>query len=359
MAFSPELQQKLDYYEQVYYSLDEPIPFKGDLLCYPVLVKDYYNFYNCFGCLSMDKMVKTIVDENGMPKKVSNPKGIGQSYLEYLIDEMKDPLKGPFLTQQLMNLLELVFHIPKGMYCPHCKKVIPYDEVLKNMQSYVEAKKKEMSDIYTALAKEEQKEQKEVEKDKLEIPNELLKQIENMARNEYFLNETICPECGEKLRDVFSLKNDNGICTLIVKDTEINAKDFDEFKALVPRQNILDYDGDMYLDAELKEELELKAKLQNSDYTAPTLEKQLVCVNISTGIGFEELKNYTMRKLSLMLRLIDKKETYYAMFQASMSGMVTFKEGTIKHWVFSDDKKNIKDELTNLDTFEKKFAHVT
>ena len=58
-----------------------------------------------------------------------------------------------------------------------------------------------------------------------------------------------------------------------------------------------------------------------------------------------------------MLRSVDKMHTYYAQIQAQMSGMVTFKEDP-KHWIFSDDKKNIKDELTALDDFTKKFDNV-
>lgn len=358
MAFSEELKEKLDYYEQIYYSLDKPVPFKGELFCYPVLVKDYYTFYNNFGCLSMDKMTKTIVDEFGKSKKVSNPKGIGQSYLEFLIDELQSPTKGAFLTHQLMNLFELIFHIPKGMYCSKCGKIHSYEDTFKNLDQYVENKKKEAQAYFESNFKNlDSQEFKDMGTP--QIPKEIIDNITEIAKNEFFLNETVCPDCGEKLRDVFSIKRENSIPTIMIKNTELTAKDFDELKALIPRQNILDYDDDVYMDADLKEELDLKAKLQNKDYTSPTLEKQIVCVSIATGISFEELHNITMRKLSLMLRLIDRKETYYAMLQASMSGMVTFKEGTIKHWIFSEDKKNIKDELTNLDSFEKKFAQVT
>ena len=52
------------------------MPFKGGLEVHPVLVEDYYNFYACFPCLTMDKNTKTIIDEMGRPKKVSNPQGI-------------------------------------------------------------------------------------------------------------------------------------------------------------------------------------------------------------------------------------------------------------------------------------------
>jgi hypothetical protein len=82
----------------VYFSLDKPIPFKGGLMVHPVLVEDYYNFYASFPCLTMDKNTKTIIDEKGRPKKVSNPKGIAQSYLAYLIEMMEDPNNGGLTT---------------------------------------------------------------------------------------------------------------------------------------------------------------------------------------------------------------------------------------------------------------------
>ena len=43
---SEQLQKKLDLWEQCYFSLDDPVPFKDNLLVYPVLVKDYYKFYS-------------------------------------------------------------------------------------------------------------------------------------------------------------------------------------------------------------------------------------------------------------------------------------------------------------------------
>ena len=39
-----EFASKLKYYEQNYFSNDEPVPFVGDLKIYPVTVKDYYKF---------------------------------------------------------------------------------------------------------------------------------------------------------------------------------------------------------------------------------------------------------------------------------------------------------------------------
>jgi len=60
----------------------------------------------------------------------------------------------------------------------------------------------------------------------------------------------------------------------------------------------------------------------------------------------------------MLLKTVDRKNTYYAQLQASMSGMVEFKE-PIKHWIFSDDKHNIAKELTSYETFKNKFSAVT
>ena len=192
-----------------------------------------------------------------------------------------------------------------------------------------------------------------------DLPADLIKLLNASAQNGFLDQATTCPDCGGRLRSTFDIVADEkGKKRMYIKDVEISSRDFDELKAIIPRQNILDYDGDMYMDADLKEELELKARLQNSDYTSPSLEKTLVCVAIGTGFTFEYLKGISMRKLSLLLRTIDKKETYYAQYQASMSGMVKFKEDP-KHWIFSDDKKNITKEFTSLDDFTKKFDKVT
>lgn len=296
----------------------------------------------------MDKNTKTIIDEMGRPKKISNPQGIAQSYLQYLIDTMEDPKNGSVVTQQVMSLFELIFHIKKGFYCPNCGKEISYEDAISQMESHIKDVQKEAQEIYSNQFDDDEKH---------DVPKEIMEEIIYKAKIDFLSNITKC-ECGEQLRDIFSIKKEGQIKKFIIKNVELNSQDFDELKALVPRQNILDYDSDKYVDPDLKEELELKAKMQNKDYTSPTLEKQLVCVAVGTGYSLEYLHTITMRKLSLLLRTVDAKSMYYAQVQASMSGMVKFKEDP-KHWIFTDNKKNIKDELTSLENFEKKFEHVT
>lgn len=327
---SEQLQKKLDLWEKCYFSLDEAVPFKDNLKVYPVLVKDYYKFYSCFPCLTMDKNTKMVIGEDGRPIKVSNPKGIGMSYLGYLIESMQEGEIGATLTSQLIGLIELVFHEKNGFFCPNCGEEILFEEIKNELDNIIK----------TIMESKGTKEQIDI------------------AKIEYFKEKMKCKKCGSNMREIISIKNEGNIKKLSIKNTDISPKDFDELKALVSRQNILDYDGDKYVDPDLKEELEIKARLQNKNYTSPSLEKQMVCVCAGTGYTLKELKEIPLRKLTLLLKTVDSKANYYAQVQGAYSGMVKFKQDP-SHWIFGDNKRDIASEFTSLESFTGKFNDVT
>ena len=327
---SEQLQKKLDLWEKCYFSLDEAVPFKDNLKVYPVLVKDYYKFYSCFPCLTMDKNTKMVMNDEGKPIKVSNPKGIGMSYLGYLIESMQEGEIGAALTSQLIGLIELVFHEKNGFFCPNCGEEILFEEI-----------KNELDNITKTI-----------------MESKGTKEQVDIAKIEYFKEKMKCKKCGSNMREIISIKNEGNIKKLSIKNTDISPKDFDELKALVSRQNILDYDGDKYVDPDLKEELEIKARLQNKNYTSPSLEKQMVCVCAGTGYTLKELKEIPLRKLTLLLKTVDSKANYYAQVQGAYSGMVKFKQDP-KHWIFGDNKRDIASEFTSLESFTGKFNDVT
>ena len=327
---SEQLQKKLDLWEKCYFSLDEAVPFKDNLKVYPVLVKDYYKFYSCFPCLTMDKNTKMVIGEDGRPIKVSNPKGIGMSYLGYLIESMQEGEIGAALTSQLIGLIELVFHEKNGFFCPNCGEEILFEEI-----------KNELDNITKTI-----------------MESKGTKEQVDIAKIEYFKEKMKCKKCGSNMREIISIKNEGNIKKLSIKNTDISPKDFDELKALVSRQNILDYDGDKYVDPDLKEELEIKARLQNKNYTSPSLEKQMVCVCAGTGYTLKELKEIPLRKLTLLLKTVDSKANYYAQVQGAYSGMVRFKQDPV-HWIFGDNKRDIASEFTSLESFTGKFNDVT
>ena len=59
-----------------------------------------------------------------------------------------------------------------------------------------------------------------------------------------------------------------------------------------------------------------------------------------------------------MLKTIDAKNVYYAQLQGSFSGIVKFKEEP-KHWIFSDNKKDMSKEVMYMGDVREKFKHVT
>lgn len=374
-----DLKQKLEYYEQVYYSLDKPVPLKDGLAIRPVKVKDYYEFYSSLPCLQMDKSRKTIEDEFGRPKLVTDIEGIQMTYLAYLAKKCDED---PIVMAQLIQLMELTTGVQQGMYCKECGKEVSYDEITEGMQEFVdnivneerdkyeterqskleeiENKTKELLEKFPEMVDEIEKAKKEMEERFPSFDDKFADMVAKQAKYNFLAGRMTC-ECGNQLTDIYSFKRDErtkGVW-LVVKGVEIDNTEFEFLKALIPRMNILDYDGDLNIDPELKAELDLKAKLQNGDYTSPTLEKQMMCVALGTGYSLEYLQEMTMRKLSYFLKLVDKEKTYYAQLQASMSGMVKFPEGSIRHWIFSDDKKNIASELSDSEGFLKKFDQVT
>lgn len=144
-----------------------------------------------------------------------------------------------------MGLIELIFHIKNGFFCPECGEEIGFDKVKEDLEKIM-------------------KEMKINKKSEEEI---------DAVKMVYFNKIATCSKCNGKMREIISIKNEGNINKLTIYNTDISPKDFDELKALIARQNILDYDSDKYIDPDLKEELEIKARLQNKNYTSPSLEK--------------------------------------------------------------------------------------
>ena len=271
----PNLSKKIEYLSQMYFELDEPVPYKG-LKIHPVKVKDYYKFYSVIPIFTIDKN--------------RDVKGIPLSYLDYLVLLMSEE-DGNKYTQQLIILLEMILKIDNGLYCDNedceChKKIISYYDIWKEIDKI---------------------------KDNVEKEKKL---------NEIFY----CPKCGNKRKEVFSLVKNNKTkkSSLNIFGIEFNSREFDELREIVCHQNIPDYGSQgEFFDKELEEELKLKAKMENPNNVQPTLEKQLNCIVSASGYTYKELKKITIRRMVLLLRTIDAKLHYFCYRQAEASGKLT------------------------------------
>lgn len=358
---SDKLKEKLELYEQIFFGMDKPVPFKNDLFIYPIKVKDYYTFYSNLSCFQMDKTVikSKEIDEFGREKIVSNPnpKGISQSYMAYLIEQMENEEYGRQLTNQVIQLLELLFHIKNGFFCPNCHDELTIHIDDNKNEEFREKINSEFGELpYEEMLKDVLKIEKEGKQNGLNEDQILLE------KQKYFIEKSVCPICGSQRKDIISI-NDDGKGKLSSKKIQIynnilSAQDFEELIAVALHYNILNYEGDIYLDPKLKEQMEMKATLENKNYNAPSLEKQLICISISSPYKMEDLQELSLRKMTLMLKTIDAKVVYQAQIQGMMSGMVTFKQDP-PHWIFSSDKVDMSKRITDMGDVREKFKYVT
>lgn len=314
MAKPNKIKDNLEMYEQVYFTHDEPVPLKGHLKVYPVLVKDYSLFYSCIDIFTINKN--------------EDPNGITMSNLDYFIYLMQpEQPNSEMFTRKAINMFELIFHIKNGIKC----------ECDKNNDTYIS-----YEDIYRFIAEKEQNAESE---------------LSNEDIMKYFYEIKKCPKCG-KIRDDLIKFNDlpNGKKDLIVDGVEIDKTTFDELRTLVCYYNMPDYD-DEYVDPELEAELEEASKLENPNAVSPSLEKQETCLVASTAYKYSDIKELSIRKLVLLLRTVDKKLHYFAYRQAEASGMVSFKS-ELPHWIYGSDKRNKFERLQTLDSFKEKMAQV-
>ena len=308
-----ELLDLMKYYEQAFFTNDSPIPFKGDLIIHPVLVKDYYKFYAAIGCFKINKN--------------DDMTGVGMSNLGYILYLLEQE-DGKKMFFQLISLLELIFHIKNGVICPKCGKIITYDELNKGISMIQN------------------------------IEDEIKK---NEAMAQYVEKIEYCDcENEEKIKrePVIQYSREKGNQYLSVKGIKINSEEYDLLRNIVLYYNIPDYD-DEYIDPELKKDLEEVARLKNPNNVQPSLEKQKSCI-VSAGVAYtyESLNDLSIRKLVLLLRTIDARLHYFAYRQAEASGFVSFKN-ELTHWIYGAEKNNKFEDIMTMDALKDKLKDVT
>lgn len=300
-----QMLQLMKYYEQKYFTHDEPVPFKDHLMIYPIKVRQYYEFYFNILCFKMNKN--------------EDPEGVAMSNLGYLLYKMKDKETGATLNNQLINLLELVFHVKNGLKCPKCGDTITFDQINKEIEQIKKISdettrelilRKYLEDI-SFCEKCSEKTQKEDTSD-ASIVDEILnpKPLEERKKN------------AQPRYQIIDYSDEQGNMKLIVDGVEINSNEYDLLRNIVLYYNIPDYD-DEYINPELKAELEEVARLKNPNNVQPTLEKQESCI-VSTGVyTYETIKDITIRKMVILLRTIDARLHYFAYRQGELSGRKT------------------------------------
>ena len=190
------IKDKIDLYQQIYFTHDEPIPFKGDLLIYPVLVKDYYQFYSLIDIFTVEKNE----DKTGI--------GISMTNLDYLIHMTKSDFPDhEIVVRKIIAMFELIFHIKNGIIC-NCDK---------NHDTFMT-----FEDLYNMYYERE----KELKSENPDIDSQtLLAELFTLRK---------CPKCGRDRDDIIRYnKISETKRSLMVGTVEITDDDYDLLRKIV------------------------------------------------------------------------------------------------------------------------------
>ena len=301
-----QILQLMKFYEQKYFTHDEPVPFKKHLKIYPAKVREYYDFYFNILCFKMNKN--------------EDSEGVMMSHLGYLLHKVDDKENGGQIYNQLINLLEMIFHINNGLKCPKCGDLITFEQINQEIEKINSISdeitrelflKKYLEDVTFCDKCTETSPKKNGEESSKEVLRSTHLETLDDKKNKYPVRY-----------QVIDYSNKQGSMKLLVDGVEINSNDYDLLRNIVLYYNIPDYD-DEYINPELKAELEEVARLKNPNNVQPSLEKQESCI-VSTGVyTYETIKDITIRKMVILLRTIDARLHYFAYRQGELSGRKT------------------------------------
>ena len=146
-----------------------------------------------------------------------------------------------------------------------------------------------------------------------------------------------------------------------VRGIAYSGSDFDEIVKIIFEQNCIT-PIDNTIQKEVRDALEKaeEFKMQQTKQKMCSLEEQMICVLISTPLKLEDIYKLTIRKFEKILQRVDAKLHYQIYLNASMSGMVKFKdESAIQHWMndlTKDDRYS--DVKVDMDTMRNKIESV-
>ena len=146
-----------------------------------------------------------------------------------------------------------------------------------------------------------------------------------------------------------------------VRGVAYSGSDFDEIVKIIFEQNCIT-PIDNTIQKEVRDALEKaeEFKMQQTKQKMCSLEEQMICVLISTPLKLEDIYKLTIRKFEKILKRVEAKLHDQIYLNASMSGMVKFKdESVIQHWMndlTKDDRYS--DVKVDMDTMRNKIESV-
>ena len=154
-------------------------------------------------------------------------------------------------------------------------------------------------------------------------------------------------------------RDDKGKPFFMINDNKFTSEDFEEIKAIVCEQNMIEL-PDLTISKEVRDSLEearaYKNKLANSK--PATFEDYIISMATTTGWTLDYIYSMSARKFLKGIRRLDNYIHYKIYLAASMSGMVTFEDKSfIKHWLTSiEDEDKYGDVSMDLSKVQDKIS---
>jgi hypothetical protein len=144
-----------------------------------------------------------------------------------------------------------------------------------------------------------------------------------------------------------------------VDSEEYSANDFEEIKNIIAKQNMVEL-VDENISKEVRDSLEeareFKRKLSKSK--PGSIEDYIISLSIITGWKPEYIYSMSIRRFTKSIRRLDNLIHYKIYLQASMSGMVEFKDKSfMKHWLVDlEDEDKYSDVAVGLEEMKDKIS---
>ena len=146
-------------------------------------------------------------------------------------------------------------------------------------------------------------------------------------------------------------KNELGRICLVDQDTGIviNAKQFDEIRSIIMKQNFINYD-DEYINPELKKALQETKELRNKNIEVPTLERKIAIITAHCGLSKKEQLNMTYRSHELLFDEVCGEVKFTTCTPAILFGG---KGKEIEDWIFKKKKGKFDGDVISVSDYNK------
>lgn len=135
---------------------------------------------------------------------------------------------------------------------------------------------------------------------------------------------------------------------ILLGNVDIDDNEFDYLRKIIMYQNIPGYDDEL-INPDLKRDMELADKIKNNGNESVDLERQVSNLVIGTGMNLEDIKKLSIRKFYIIAEMLDSRLHYIIYKQASVSGMVEFKQ-PITHYLKKDNTDLLENKVTTVET---------